>query len=345
MRSARKQQYDTHFYCALCGGPFAHVFRTPLNPATTTHNTNDDDNNANDYDDSTNTDPENEFNHSSEENRIIPEEAVEQDMSYAAKRSRRLRLEAQQHGKRKGMMPEPRTVRQAYDGQRIAVDQMKWTRNLRAIINRKAREHPLNYELYLDQDSLAYMTGRGLIRQGYNWADAYASIEEDEDVDDDDNDDDDDDNDARVHPEYPVFSDSARMNNTYGFHVYKEFNAHHTSSFISSIPFHDECWSLLDLAVEETGNELGLENMNETLSMDTIWGHLRSLITVSGDKQEGPGSQSTRTLQPDHPRSVITRLGEVDYREAQSSGEGWHWKHEDGCHVRISPTPPDILVR
>lgn len=94
------------------------------------------------------------------------------------------------------------------------------------------------------------------MRQSENWADAFASVDEDEDDPAD---------------EYPVFSDSARLENTYGFHLYQELDRH-LKSFITSIPFHDECWTLLDLAIEETGNEKNLDRMNEKLELDHMWG-------------------------------------------------------------------------
>lgn len=156
------------------------------------------------------------------------------------------------------------------------------------------------------------------MRQSENWADAFASVDEDEDDPAD---------------EYPVFSDSARLENTYGFHLYQELDRH-LKSFITSIPFHDECWTLLDLAIEETGNEKNLDRMNEKLELDHMWGgYFRSLITVSDQKQQV--EQTRAILQAGKRKEVTTRFGEVDYRQAQSSAEGWHWKHEDACHVGL----------
>lgn len=142
MPIAQKRQYDTHFYCALCGGPFTSVLRTPVNPTCSRYGAQDpesiDSTNSNttkdngegafceDPVDAADLDPHNEFNFYGEENRIIPDEVVEQDMGYAALRSRRLRKGAEERGLRRGVMGEERTVRQAYDGRRIAVRQMKW---------------------------------------------------------------------------------------------------------------------------------------------------------------------------------------------------------------------------
>ncbi|KAI5790275.1 hypothetical protein EDC01DRAFT_121523 [Geopyxis carbonaria] len=335
MSPIRKSQYDTHFYCALCGGPFAQVFRTPENPAQHCYSNVSDDGaeQSTSQPDPTDLDPKNEFNYSGGDDRIIPEEVVEQDMSYIAARSRKLRLRAQQEGRRKGIMKEPSIVRQAYDGRRISTQQMKWTKNLRALINRKAEQQPLNYENYLQPQTGAYLTGRGLIRQRDTWADAFANIEEDETIEAAE---DDEDGDVIAHTEFPVFSDSARARNTFGFQVYKELGPH-PNSFITSIPFHDECWTLLDLALEESGLERGLSGMNERLTDDDLWFYLRSLITISGEKQEPHQTFSECR------KDAVTRLGDIDYREAQSSGEGWHWKHEDGRHWLVAD-PSSISV-
>ncbi|KAF8537164.1 hypothetical protein BDD12DRAFT_746052 [Trichophaea hybrida] len=343
MPIAPRRQYDTHFYCALCGGPFAGVLRTPVNPAFSRYSqTSDPDDNGDNFninngadrnihcDDfgyPADLDPHNEFNFDGEENQVIPEEVVEQDMGYAARRSRKLRQRAEELGQRRGVMSEKRTVRQAYDGRRIAVKHLKWTKNLRALIHYKAVNQPQNWQRYIQDNGDAYLTGRGLIRQSENWADAFASVDE---IQDDPAD------------KYPVFSELARLENTYGFHLYQELGGRHIKSFISSIPFHDECWTLLDLAIEETGHEKGLEDMNEAIELDHMWRYLRSLITVSGEKQQ---VEQTRTiLQEGNREEVITRLGEIDYREAQGSGEGWHWRHEDGCHW-LAADPSAISVR
>lgn len=379
------RHYDTHFYCALCGGPFAGVFRTPISPASSrsaTSNNNINSNNKNtangtdygsgsgngknmlddedDNDDSGNAssdvDPDNEFNfygggHELAGSRIISDEAVEQDMGSAAKRSRKLRILAQERedeqgdgreggGGRRGpprtrmrmrsggfasenSPKRKRTVRQAYDGRRISVRQMKWTKNLRALIHKEASNQPQHWSHFLHHGETYYLTGRGLVRQTDNWADAFASVDDGED--DGAN-------------EFPVFSESDRLANTYGFHMYRELDCRRRKSFISSIPFHDECYTLLDLAIEETGKERGLERMNEKLENDHMWAYFRSLITSPGQKHQVDRTQAV--LQPGARKDLTTRFGEVDYREAQGSGEGWHWKHEDGLHVGFSLCPP-----
>lgn len=332
MSGARSRSYETHFYCALCGGPFAQVFRTAVSPATPSHavpnhhETYDCGTNGNDDDYDENLDLESEFNVRPEDNRKVPEEAVLNNMSDAAKRSRNLRLRAEKEGRRRGMMHERRTSWQAYDGRRISTRQMRWTKNLRALICTKAVKQPLNYDYYLVDDDLAYLTGRGVIRQEQNWADAFASIDEDEG-----------DGTLGEHTEHPIFSDEDRANNTYGFHLYQELGRADCRYVISSIPFHDECWSLLDLAIEESGKERGVERMNEHVDMNNLWRYFRGFIT--GMVEDAIVPYSTAAVLSERRGEIVTRLGEVDYREGQGSGDGWQWKHEEGLHVRFVPPP------
>lgn len=329
--SARPRSYETHFYCALCSGPFAQVFRTAESPATPSHAAHGDPDFYGDCGgkdeygnlDDENLDLENEFNVPREDNREVPEEVVLNNMGHAAKRSRILRLRAETAGRRRGIMSERGKTSQAYDGRRISAKQIKWTKNLRALICRRAMRHPLNHDHYLAHGETAYLTGRGLIRQEQNWADAFASIEEDEGGI------------PGMHTEHPVFSDEDRLRNNYGFHVYQELGREDCRYVISSIPFHDECWSLLDLAIEESGKERGVEQMNERIDMDDLWGYLQGLVTATGavDSATVPNSTAAALLEEHRGGEMVTRLREVDYREAQGSGEGWQWKHEEGLHV------------
>lgn len=333
MSDARSGSYETHFYCALCGGPFAQVFRTAENPATPSYAVRDDpnvndcggkDEYGNHYNEDL--DLENEFNIPREDNREVPEEVVLNNMSHAARRSRILRLRAEKEGRRRGIMSEQGTAWQAYDGRRISTKHIKWTKNLRALICQKALRHPLNYQHYLANNERAYLTGRGLIRQEQNWADAFASIDEDEG-----------DGNSYTHMEHPVFSDEDRLHGTYGFHVYQELGRGDCCYVISSIPFHDECWSLLDLAIEESGKERGVQRMNERIDMDDLWGYLQGLVIVTGvvDSAKVPDSTAAALLEENRGGRIVTRLREVDYREGQGSGEGWQWKHGEGLHVRF----------
>jgi hypothetical protein len=305
-----------HYFCALCGGPFAQVYRSAEPACYAQPAVDRDELHA----------PEealvsgNEFDFAGEENRVIPEEVVEEDICYAARRARRTRLQAERQ--RRGLSGEQRIVRQAYDGRFISGKQMRWTKNLRALIHCKSKNQPLNWQRYVQNGETAYLTGRGLVRQGDNWADAYASIEEDEEEIETQEE-----GAGSVHTEYPSFSNPALFDNTYGFQLYRETG--HPKAFISSIPFHDECWTLLDLAIEESGLERGLERMNEEMDLGHMWNHLRGLISVSGERQDNEFGR----LHAEGGKRAVTRLDEVDYREAQGGGEGFQWKHEDGYHV------------
>lgn len=318
----RPQQYETHFYCALCGGPFSHVYRTAERAQAGPAGVRMAD------DDAADTTLDSEFNVAAGDNRVVPEEVVLEGMGHAARRARDQRQRSAAGGQRRGMLPEPRTVRAAYDGRRLGARHMTWLRSLRALVHTRARNHPLGYREFLDDGQLAYLTGRGLVRCDENWADAFASIEADESEHAD----------AHAHHDVPVFSDRALENNTFGFHLYQELGREGLEFFVSAIPFHDECWSLLDLATEVSGIERGLSAMNEKVSVSDLWDHLRSLVGVSGTQKV---TEQTCSLlrQGTNRRDVVTRLGEVDYREAEASGEGWQWKHEDGCHV--SATGPE----
>ncbi|KAH0610106.1 uncharacterized protein H6S33_012652 [Morchella sextelata] len=330
MSDVRSRSYETHFYCALCGGPFAQVFRTAVNPAQPSYavgseqdiyNSNTGDEDQDEDDRNEDLDIDNEFNISPHNNRCIPGEVVRNSMSHAASRSRELRLVAEEEGRRRGMVSEKRKTMQAYNGKHISTRQMKWTKNLRALIYKKSNHQPLNHEHY--GTSTAYLTGRGLIRQVQNWADAFASVDEE---DGDDN--------SGVHTEHPFFSDEDKQQNTYGFHVYQELGRPDSRYVISSIPFHDECWSLLDLAIEESGKERGVVRMNERFDMDELWGYLRGLVGVTGviDSAIVPNSTAAALSEERRGSGVVSRLGEVDYREGQGSGDGWQWKHEEGLH-------------
>jgi hypothetical protein len=331
MSDARSRSYETHFYCALCGGPFAQVFRTAVNPAQPSYavgseqdiyNSNTGDEDQDEDDRNEDLDIDNEFNISPHNNRCIPGEVVRNSMSHAASRSRELRLVAEEEGRRRGMVSEKRKTMQAYNGKHISTRQMKWTKNLRALIYKRSNHQPLNHEHY--GTSTAYLTGRGLIRQVQNWADAFASVDEEGG---DDN--------SGVHTEHPFFSDEDKQQNTYGFHVYQELGRPDSRYVISSIPFHDECWSLLDLAIEESGKERGVVGMNERFDMDELWGYLRGLVGVTGviDSAIVPNSTAAALSEERRGSGVVSRLGEVDYREGQGSGDGWQWKHEEGLHV------------
>ncbi|KAF8453811.1 hypothetical protein BGX38DRAFT_1090129 [Terfezia claveryi] len=314
--------YRTQFYCALCGGPFARVFRTaaeaasPKDPATASNASADCTNQnsglrlspvsgAADPDDR---DLTNGFNIPVEENHVIPEEVVLDNMGYAASRHRDHRIRVSEKGLRRGIMSENRRTFKAYDGRRISTKQMQWTRDLRALIHKKAKDFPIGGQQYLRDGRSQFLTGRGRIRQVGAWADASASYELEDEL--------------RVDTGSP-----------YGFQVYQEFGRLDSEFVISSIPFHEQCWDLLVYATEVSARERGVDMHYDPIdeNEDILWGYLRGLVGISG-VAKWLGSGTVSTLHGSRRGEVITRLGEVDYREAQGSGEGFQWRHDEGLH-------------
>jgi len=310
--------YRTHFYCALCGGPFAQVFRTaaeaapPKEPATASEAP----------EDCTNgnpgplspvpgvADPKKGFNIPVDENHVIPEEVVLENMGYAASRHRDHRIRASEKGLRRGIMSEIRRTFKAYDGRRISTKQMQWTGDLRALIHKKAKDIPTRGEEFFNGRS-QFLTGKGHIRQVGAWADALANIELEDEL--------------RVGTGSP-----------HGFQVYQEFGRFDSEFVISSIPFHEQCWDLLAYATEVSARERGVGVDYDFIDEgeDILWGYLRGLVGISG-VAKWLGSGTVSTLHGPRRGEVITRLGEVDYREAQGSGEGFHWRHDEGLHVSL----------
>ena len=311
--------YRTHFYCALCGGPFAQVFRTateassPKKPEAPKDCTNG---NPGPRLSAASADPDidltNGFNIPIEENHVIPEEVVLENMGYAASRHRDHRIRASGDGLRRGIMSENRPTFKAYDGRRISTKQMRWTRDLRALIHKRAKAFPIGGQEYFDDGRPQFLTGRGQIRQIDAWADAVANYELDD----------------------PLRADT---DSPHGFQVYQEFGRLDSEFVISSIPFHEQCWDLLVYATEVSARERGVNvehhdpiDENE----DILWGYLRGLVGISG-VAKWLGSGTVSTLHGPRRGEVITRLGEVDYREAQGSGEGFQWRHDEGLHVSL----------
>lgn len=315
--------YRTHFYCALCGGPFAQVFRTATQAAQprelvtdyavrsgcTNGNSGSRLNTA-----CGNIEPEdenltNEFNIPVEENREIPEETVLENMGFAASRHRDHRIGASEKGLRRGIMSENRRALKAYDGRRISTKDMRWTRDLRALIHKKAKSFPTGGQEVFDEGRSQFLTGRGRIREVDAWADAFPNYEEEDEL-------------------------TIGTGGRYGFQVYQEFGRFDSDFVISSIPFHDQCWDLLVYATEISARERGVDMHHDPIdeNEDILWGYLRGLVGISG-AAKWLGSGPVSTLHGPKRGEVITRLGEVDYREAQGSGEGFQWRHDEGLHV------------
>lgn len=302
------ESYKTHFYCALCGGPFAQVFRTQ---ATSAKQEAPSDSGSEfirleseeEYLDDA-------FNIPEEDNCEVPEEAILENMGYAASRHREYRIRASMEGLRRGIMSENRRAAKAYDGCRISARQMRWTRHLRALIHKRAKFIPIGGQEFIGENNSQFLTGRGRIRQVDAWADAFASYEEEGEL-------------------------IAGMGSPYGFQVYQEFGRLDSEFVISSIPFHEQCHDMLvyatEVAVKERGVDIDPVPIDETDNI--VWGYLRGLVGISAvAKSLGSGTVSS-TLHGFMQGEVITRFGEVDYREAQGSGEGSQWRHDEGLHV------------
>ena len=303
----QSESYKTHFYCALCGGPFAQVYRTQATPGVILPPSNSGLESINLESDEEYLDDV--FNIPEEENSELPEEAVLENMGYAASRHREYRIRASIKGLRRGIMSENRRAWKAYDGRRISTRQMRWTKHLRALIHKRAKTFPVGGQEFLDAEHSQFLTGRGRIRQVNAWADAFASYEDE--------------------GELIMGTDSP-----YGFQVYQEFGRLDSEFVISSIPFHEQCHDMLVYATEVAAKERGVDidpvPIDETDNI--VWGYLRGLVGISAvAKSLGSGTGST--LHGPMRGEVITRLCEVDYREAQGSGEGFQWRHDEGLHV------------
>lgn len=302
--------YKTHFYCALCGGPFAQVYRTQASSAKLDIHLPP----SNSGSELIRLESEEEyldnvFNIPEEENIEIPEEAVLESMGYAASRHREYRIRASMKGLRRGIMSENRRATKAYDGRQISTRQLRWTRHLRALIHKRAKSFPVGGQEFFNDGSSQFLTGRGQIRQVDAWADAFASYEEEDEL-------------------------ISGMGSPYGFQVYQEFGRLDSEFVISSIPFHEQCHDMLVYATEIAAKERGVDIDHVPIDEtdDIVWGYLRSLVGISAvSKSLGFGTVST--FDASMRGEVITRLGEVDYREAQGSGEGFQWRHDEGLHV------------
>ena len=195
--AAKYSRYNTHFYCALCGGPFAQVFRTATTPSAQEHaasslgqtdvdvGVNGTDNDLDDLDDLYNVDADAQFTIPEEDNYEIPEEIVLSNMGYAALRNRDHRFQ----NKRPGNMDDTMKAWRAYDGSLISTAQMRWTRNLRALIHKRAQQIPAGGDFEPDIDLFGnhdepvksqFLSGRGRILQIDARAEVYSSYEEED---------------------------------------------------------------------------------------------------------------------------------------------------------------------
>ena len=145
-----EDRYRVHFLCALCGGPFARVYRT--NDARQ---------------------PES----GDARNQLGQGELEETQRSVSTSN----RVDPLTETELTGDYP----FRGAYDGHLLSEEDVRWTRVMRALIHRNAQVHPHGGREQLEQGRDVYLTGRGKVLEDASWATAHPSIEDDlEDSDD-----------------------------------------------------------------------------------------------------------------------------------------------------------------
>ncbi|RPA73554.1 hypothetical protein BJ508DRAFT_333984 [Ascobolus immersus RN42] len=341
--------YHTHFYCAICGGPFAEVFRTAVQRAQrgSVPLSQDADSRCMSLDleeeqSNKDLDPENEFNILPERNGILPREVLDADIGTGAAYVKSLRLKAEEAGQRKGYATEDREAWHAYDGRLISVEEMEWTKSLRALIHRNARHMPGPYDF--EEDENIMLTGKGQIRKEYCWADAYADFEQEEEP----------------APGANLFTDEQIRSHQFEFNVYQELVANPSRpvrDILSSvsIPFHADCWDLLNMAIEVAMKDRGVvfstpdeeaPDADESFSYDELWDTFAQLIGEASNERNHIGYPGALQEDPSLRGEVVTKFGLVDYRHSESCNEGWKWRHEEGLHwVVAEPTTQATLVR
>ncbi|KAI9839085.1 MAG: hypothetical protein M1838_004400 [Thelocarpon superellum] len=147
-------RYHTHFFCAICGGPFARVYRTDHGPGQTTT--------------------------AADGTRAELEKPAEDRFSIPAHANHVLSAEELREN---GNDPSLAHARKAYDGACITATDMEWTAELRALIHCGAQHQPGGGLVNAtDRGDHVYLTGRGRVRQDASWADAHPSIHHDLDA-------------------------------------------------------------------------------------------------------------------------------------------------------------------
>ncbi|KAI9768469.1 MAG: hypothetical protein M1840_004878 [Geoglossum simile] len=320
-----EDKYRNQFLCAICGGPFARVFRTDVQIPDSVRAS---DEHGVTLDDVPSPD---EFSVPVERNEVVTYEKAYKVLSARA----RLEYDTQDYYKNAFVDLRLAKIRHAYDGTKITSQDMRWTHIMRALIHRGAWEQPEGGPDQLADDQWTYITGRGTVRQDASWADAYPSIEAELDPEDAEEGD---------QPGIPEFDDTG-----FGFHMYEEPDRVDRKFCIGSIPFHDECWDLLDLALSVCGNRRGIASMTvgEDISTDNLWSYLRDLIPSSCTPRKSElttVSLRNQTLADPITRLSVGIMGGAGYREAQLCGDGQKWLHIEGLHwLAVSPANTPLL--
>ncbi len=294
-----EDRYRLHFFCALCGGPFARVARTD------------------------------DIGEESRDQRNEPWTAVDLRANAQEGVGMDLAMASTAAGSEAGVRIDARSskehcVRPAYDGRYIKEEDMQWTRVLQALIHRTAQVHPVGGRELLEDNRDVYLTGRGRVLEDASWAVAHPSIEDDfmeEDEDDGEGVD-------------PLEADEHH----YRFHLYQEPDRLDRKHQISSIPFHEECWDIfiqtMHAAREARG--LPLEPSPSSATLQNIWTSLANRIAVpSGGQLADLRAECIANGIADHPTTRLTAacIGGRGYREAQVCGDGKAWLHVDGLEV------------
>ena len=219
------------------------------------------------------------------------------------------------------------TVRRAYDGTKLKRPNYNWTRVLRALINKHAKMQPAGGLAQLNFNQQTYLSGRGKVREDGSWADAYASVESEPESDEEDE------------------SGLPHYNENCGFHLYQEPDRDDRKLRISSIPFHDECWNILDHAFQVARARRGIgatlgsqsDDDDEHIDTDELWFYLNELIPIADT--ENVADLTIESLRAGTVSNVMTRLsreamGNGGYLAAESSASARCWLHHEGLHVR-----------
>ncbi|KAI9884088.1 MAG: DNA-directed RNA polymerase I subunit rpa49 [Watsoniomyces obsoletus] len=301
-----EDRYRQHFFCALCGGPFARIART----------------------DQTGDESQKPHNEpwSADELRANANKGVGMDLMMASNGigdGVGVRIDARSS--------EERYVRPAYDGSLIGDEDIQWTRVLRALIHRHAQVHPLGGRELLTDNSDVYLTGSGRVLQEASWAVAHPSVE-DEIMQEEEEEDDE---------EGEGVDLLDRDRNHCRFHLYQEPDRLNGKHQISSIPVHEECWIIFWQTVQlaQAARRLPVQPMPSPSMLQAIWSYWSNSIAVpSGGRladlraeciANGIAADLTTRLTP-------ACMGRRGYREAQACGDGKTWLHVDGLEWLVA---------
>ena len=322
-----EEKYRTHFFCALCGGPFARVYRTDEVPQRTRAPSVESCDEAGHVDETYSVPQGWNRPLSADERYTGTETLVEHELDDGG-------IFGGPYGHSEHGLGQ--TAWRAYDGRHISEEDMRWTRVIRALIHRSAQVHPDGGLEQLDDESDVYLTGRGRVLEDASWAIAHPPIEDE--VDNDDNDDDTDlDNDDDDDDDDTVLALSSER--PYRFHLYQEPDRTDRKFRISSIPFHEECWYLFRKALRSSRATRGLNDIRAGEDYETIWSYLCDLIptAVTGRLSDLTSeSLASGTAEDPITRLSIGCMGRMGYREAQRCSDGPSWLHLEGLHVRTA---------